>query len=235
MASRYDTISTSCDTDYGQQRQGCKPPQKRAMTWDQGPASLWVHICWEPDLQKWLRWPSGIFGNTWKYHEIPNDWHLVNWDKLRLSWRDLQYVPWNFCCWVSWPKSTIVREPCTSAQVESAGSILNLHFVIANEEVLCLSWSISVLKQPAYWGGTIIPSRPGLAPAVGFSLICTGALELISTANDVTNGMEDHGSIRAWRIDSVSFIWWTFDEDLEDPESPGVQIFCETMWNHGKT
>lgn len=25
----YDTISTSCDTDYGQQRQGCKPPQKR--------------------------------------------------------------------------------------------------------------------------------------------------------------------------------------------------------------
>eukprot|EP00434_Breviolum_minutum_P000755 symbB.v1.2.000668.t1/scaffold35.1/size400642/12 len=25
----YDTVSTSCDTDYGQQRQGCKPPQKR--------------------------------------------------------------------------------------------------------------------------------------------------------------------------------------------------------------
>ena len=41
---------------------------------------------------------DGILGNTWKYHEIPNDWHLVNWDKLRLSWRDLQYVPWNFCC-----------------------------------------------------------------------------------------------------------------------------------------
>eukprot|EP00438_Fugacium_kawagutii_P016705 Skav227649 [mRNA] locus=scaffold58:335879:343210:+ [translate_table: standard] len=25
----YDTISTSCDTDYGQRREGCKPPQKR--------------------------------------------------------------------------------------------------------------------------------------------------------------------------------------------------------------